>query len=186
MTADRNSPAAMKKIKRTLCFIAAAIFLLEAWLWDNLWPIVARLIALLPWKDIKLWIADKIQHFPAWACVLLFAIPAIAIFPIKLLGVWLISRDHIFFGIIVFAMAKLVGLGVAGFLFETTREKLLSIGWVLWLYETILKIRKWAAIQVAPAVKEIKRIKLIITSKRSRLITLLKKIRKNALYRIEK
>lgn len=175
-----------KRIKRSICFIAAVVFLIEAWLWDNLYPLVAKLISLLPWKNIKLWVADRVKHFPAWACVLLFIIPAIAIFPLKILGIWLMSKNHVFLGMVIFIIAKLVGLGVASFLFETTKEKLLSVRWFLLIYETIIKIRKWASIQVAPAMREIRRIKILIINRRSYLITLLKKIRKNVLYRVKK
>ncbi|MEQ1789097.1 MAG: hypothetical protein ABL857_01505 [Rickettsiales bacterium] len=159
MTASFDHKKILKKIKRALCFFAAIVFLFEAWLWDVLYPIVAKLISWLPWDNVKKWVVNKVEHLPAWATVFIFIIPVIAIFPIKILGVWLVSKHHIFSGIIVFMGAKLVGLGVTAFLFETCKEKLLSLRWFLWLYNTVLKIKKWAGKQVAPAMREIRIIK---------------------------
>jgi|CXWL01.1.fsa_nt_gi hypothetical protein len=173
----------LRKIKRVLCFIAALIFLFEAWLWDVLYPIVAKLVAWLPWDNLKKWIADRIEHLPASACVFIFIIPVIAILPIKILGVWLVSQHHVFSGVMVFLSAKLVGLGITAFLFETCKEKLLSLRWFLWLYKTVLKIKKWAGKQVAPAIQEIRAIKAKIMGERSRLLILLKKIRRNIMFR---
>lgn len=176
----------IRKTKRGLCFLLAIIFLFEAWLWDKLYPIVAKLISFLPWENTKAWIANRVQHLPASACVFIFIIPVLTILPIKILGVWLISKQYIFSGIIVFISAKVVGLGVTAFLFETSKEKLLSLRWFMWLYKTVLKIKSWAVAQVAPAMKEIRAIKEKIMGKRSRLIILLKKLRKNVLYRTKK
>ncbi len=174
------------KIKRITCFIAAVIFLFEAWLWDHLYPIVAKLVSWLPWDNLKAWVANKIEHLPAAACVFIFIIPALAILPIKIVGVWLVSQHYIFSGILVFLLAKLVGLGIAAFLFESCKEKLLSLRWFLWIYNTVLKIKKWAGKQVAPAMQEILLLKAKIMGERSRLIILLKKIRRNILYRAKK
>ena len=181
-----NSNKILKRIKRSLCFIAAVIFLFEAWLWDHLYPIVAKIVAWLPWDNLKTWVANKIEHLPAAACVFIFIIPVLAILPIKIIGVWLMSQHYIFSGILVFLSAKLLGLGIAAFLFETCKEKLLSLRWFLWLYNTVLKIKKWAGKQVAPAIHEIRLLKTKIMGERSRLLILLKKIRRNILYRAKK
>lgn len=175
-----------KTLKRVFCFIVALIFLIEAWLWEHLYPVVARLVAWLPWDNVKAWVAKRIQHLPASICVFVFIIPVIAILPIKILGVWLMSEHHIFSGVLVFLTAKLVGLGVAAFLFETCKEKLLSLRWFLWVYNTVLKIKKWATAQVAPAMQEIRHLKSIIMGNSGSLSLLLKKIRKDVLYRAKK
>ncbi len=176
----------LKKTKHVVCFIAAIIFLFESWLWEVLYPIVAKIIAWLPWEKLKAWIADRVQHLPASVCVFMFIIPVLAIFPIKILGVWLVSKHYIFSGIVVFFSAKLVGLGITAFLFETCKEKLLSLSWFLRLYNTMLKIKKWASAQVTPVIQEIRSIKGKIIGDRGRIILLLKKIRRNVLYRAKK
>lgn len=176
----------LRKIKRAFFFLCALVFLFEAWLWDSLYPVVARLVDWLPWNSLKNWVAGKVQHFSATACVFLFIIPAIAIFPLKILGVWLVSQHYFLLGIVVFCSAKLVGLGLAAFLFETCKEKLLSLGWFLWLYKTVLKIRKWAGEQVAPAMHEIRIIKIKIFGEKSKILARLKKIRRNVFARAHK
>lgn len=170
----------VRKLKRAIYFLAAAIFLLEAWLWDNLYPIVERLVAWLPWEQAKKYIANKIQHFPPWACVFTFAIPALLILPLKILWLWLITEHHSLLGGTVFIFAKMVGLGVSAFLFETCRGKLLSISWCLWLYNTLIKIRNWAKLQVAPAIEELQKIKARILHGRGKTVALLKGLRRNS------
>src|SRR4051812_35331898 len=130
----------MKRLKRALWFIAALIFLFEAWLWETLYPIVARLIDWLPCRDVKSWMAKTLERLPPAARALIFVIPVVVIFPLKLLGVWLMSTHHVLLGVSVFLVAKLTGLGITAFIFKTCKEKLLSLGWMLRLYNWVLSI----------------------------------------------
>lgn len=182
----KNTNTITGKIKRAFFFLCALVFLFEAWLWDTLYPVVARGVDWLPWDNFKKFVAKKVENFSPIACVFLFIIPAIAIFPLKIVGVWLVSQHYFFFGIVIFCSAKLVGLGLAAFLFETCKEKLLSLGWFLWLYKTVLKIKKWAGEQVAPAMREIRIIKIRIFGEKSKILARLKKFRRNIFYRTRK
>lgn len=49
----------MRRLLQPLWVLLALIFLLEAWLWDHLEPIVARIVALIPLRAIKAWIAER-------------------------------------------------------------------------------------------------------------------------------
>jgi hypothetical protein len=43
----------MRRLVRVFWVILALLFLLEAWLWSRLEPVVAAIVALLPLKAIK-------------------------------------------------------------------------------------------------------------------------------------
>ena len=51
------------------------------------------------------------------------------LFPFKLLGLWMLAHGSWLGATTVLVLAKLVGTGVAAFIFDVTRPKLLQIGW---------------------------------------------------------
>ncbi|MBN9042107.1 MAG: hypothetical protein BGP05_09500 [Rhizobiales bacterium 62-47] len=140
----------MRRLLQPLWVLFALIFLIEAWLWDHLEPIVARVVALLPLRAIKAWVADRIQHLsPAWTLVV-FVIPAVLLFPLKIAGLWLLAHHYWFGAMAVVVFAKLLGVGVAAFIFDVTKPKLLQMGWFRRVYEFVLMIRAHASELVAP------------------------------------
>jgi hypothetical protein len=54
----------MRRALRPLWIVLALLFLLEAWLWDHLEPIVARAVNLIPWGRLKVRLAGLIQDLP--------------------------------------------------------------------------------------------------------------------------
>jgi hypothetical protein len=43
----------LRKLVRALWVVLAVLFLIEAWLWDHLEPVVARVVGLIPWQGVK-------------------------------------------------------------------------------------------------------------------------------------
>jgi hypothetical protein len=140
----------MKRLLHAFWFFCAAVFLIEAWLWDALGGILQRLAALLPFEALKRALAKGLEALPAPAVLSVFLIPIAVIEPFKLVALWALTHHHVFLGVAVFVAAKFAGLGITAFLFETTREKLLSMGWFLRFYEWVLKIRAIAHAFLAP------------------------------------
>lgn len=134
----------LRKIARPFWFLFAALFLFEAWLWDVLGHALTRLAALIPFESFKRALARMVERLPAPVVLLVFLIPLGVIEPFKFLGLWLIGHHHILFGILAFVVAKVAGLGVMAFLFDMTREKLLSMGWFERFYLFVLRARAWA------------------------------------------
>ena len=83
----------MRPWLRPLWVVLALLFLLEAWLWDHLEPIVARAVNLIPWGTLKVKLARLIDVLPPWAVLFVFVIPVIGMLPLKFLGV-LFSFDR--------------------------------------------------------------------------------------------
>src|SRR5674476_1490864 len=74
--------------------VLALLFLLEAWLWDHLEPLVARVVNLIPWGVVKEKLARGIEHLPPWAVLFVFIIPFIAMLPLKFLEVYFLATGN--------------------------------------------------------------------------------------------
>ncbi len=119
----------MRRWLRPLWVILALLFLLEAWLWDHLEPIVARVVNLIPWGRVKLWLKRLIEDLPPWAALGVFIIPFIVLLPLKFLEVFFLAKRQWLAAGLVLILAKLLGLGVTAFVFDATRDKLLQMAW---------------------------------------------------------
>lgn len=140
----------MRRLLRPLWVALALIFLIEAWLWDRLEPIVAWVVDRIPLRAIKEWFADKIDHLSPGATLIVFIVPALPLFPLKVIGLWLLAHKYFVSAILVIVFAKLLGLGITAFVFDVTREKLLQMRWFNRLYEIVLAARAWSKAQIDP------------------------------------
>ncbi|HTS40598.1 MAG TPA: hypothetical protein VMH84_08680 [Xanthobacteraceae bacterium] len=147
----------MRRFTRPLLILLALVFLFEAWLWEHLSPVVAWVVARLPLKRFKEWLADNIRGLsPAWTLIV-FIVPFILLIPLKFLEVFLIAKRQWLAAIAVLVFAKLLGLGVTAFIFDLTRPKLLQMAWFHRVYEVVLGWLAWAHALVDPIKQQIKR-----------------------------
>ena len=140
----------MRRILRPLWVLLALLFLLEAWLWDHLEPLVARIVNLIPWGPVKTWLARTIRTLPPWASLAVFIVPVIVLLPLKFLEVYLIAKHRWLAAGFVLVLAKLLGLGITAFVFDATREKLLQMRWFARMYDWFIWARDWAHAQTEP------------------------------------
>jgi hypothetical protein len=157
----------MRWLTRPLLVLLAIIFLIEAWLWNHLEPVVAWIVARIPLKALKTRLAAWIDTIPPPAALLVFAVPGILLFPLKLLTLWLFAHKLLLWACLVFTFAKLVGLGVTAFVFEATRPKLLQMAWFRWLYEHILIWLAWAHELVDPIRDRMRRVMHLLRPQRA-------------------
>jgi len=119
----------LRGLRRALRFVllafAAAILFIEEWGWRPLtrfmgwvakWPPLARLEQLIQGLSSR------------WALVL-FLVPAVLLFPVKLAALWLIHQGHTGLGLTVIVLAKLVGTALVGRLFVLTEAQLMKFAW---------------------------------------------------------
>ncbi|HUN11708.1 MAG TPA: hypothetical protein PLE50_05475 [Rhabdaerophilum sp.] len=170
----------MRRLLRPLWFLLALIFLVEAWIWDRLDPVVGWIVARLPFKALKVAIADGIARLPPYATLLVFAVPGVILVPFKLAGLWLIGGGHVLAGGFVFLLAKSVGLGVTAFLFHACQPKLMQIGWFVRLYDLVLRLRAWAHRQTEPARRLIARLRRRFGERRSYALHMVARLRRRA------
>src|ERR1700716_2689131 len=139
-----------RRLLQPLWIVLAVIFLIEAWLWNPLEPIVARIVALIPLRAFKQWLADRIDTLSPAMTLIVFIVPVIPLFPLKLVGFWLLTHEYWMSAILTIIFAKFLGVGVAAFIFDVTRPKLLEMAWFETLYEFVLSLRAKAAALVDP------------------------------------
>ena len=140
----------MRRLLRPLWVLLALIFLLEAWLWDRVEPIIARIVALIPLPRLKQWLAGRVEHLSPGATLLVFAAPFILLAPLNLIEAWLLAHKYFVSATILIVLQKIVGVGIIAFVFDVTRDKLLRMNWFRSLYEFIIDLRARAAEIVAP------------------------------------
>jgi hypothetical protein len=140
----------MRRLLQPLWILLAIIFLIEAWLWDHLEPIVAAVVAALPLRAFKQWLAERVDSLSPAMTLIVFIVPVIPLFPLKLVGFWLLAHEYWIPAILTIIFAKFLGVGVAAFVFDVTRPKLLEMAWFERLYEFVLAIRAKAMELVNP------------------------------------
>jgi hypothetical protein len=146
----------MRRLLQPIWVLLAIIFLIEAWLWDHLEPIVAWFVALIPLRTFKQWLAERIDTLSPAMTLIVFIVPVIPLFPLKLVGFWLLTHEYWISAILTIIFAKFLGVGVAAFIFDVTRPKLLEMQWFETLYEFIIELRAKASALVDPIKLRIK------------------------------
>src|ERR1700740_3365423 len=145
-----------RRLLQPLWVLLAIVFLIEAWLWDHLEPVVARFVSVIPMRAFKQWLAERVDALSPAMTLIVFIVPVIPLFPLKLVGLWLLAHEYWASAVFTILFAKFVGVGVTAFIFDVTREKLLEMGWFERLYEFIMDLRKKAKALVEPVKQRIK------------------------------
>jgi hypothetical protein len=146
----------MRRLLKPLWILLALVFLFEAWLWSHLRPIVAWIVDLVAWDRLKARVAAAIAHLPPYATLLVFLVPIVLLFPLKLLGLWMLAHGSWLGAMAVLAAAKVISMGVTAFIFEVTKPKLLQMAWFAWAYEKVLAGLAWAHRNVDPIKARVK------------------------------
>jgi hypothetical protein len=146
----------MRRLLQPIWVLLAVIFLIEAWLWDHLEPIVASIVALIPLRSFKQWLTERVDTLSPAMTLVVFIVPVVPLFPLKLVGLWLLTHEYWISAILTIIFAKFLGVGVAAFIFDVTRPKLLQMEWFERLYEFILALRAKANALVDPIKLRIK------------------------------
>ena len=145
----------LRRLLQPLWVLLAIIFLIEAWLWDHLEPVVARIVAAIPLARFKQWLTERVDALSPAMTLIVFAVPIIPLFPLKLVGLWLLANQYWFSAVSLILFAKIVGVGVTAFLFDVTRSKLLEMPWFEALYNFVVALRAKATALVEPVKRRV-------------------------------
>ena len=139
--------AAKRLLAAPFVILAAAVILIEDWLWDDLARLAAAMGRLPILRSGEAFIAG-LSPYPA---LLFFAMPALLLVPLKLVALFLISHGQATLGVLTIIAAKFVGTALVARIFILTRPQLLRIGWFAWVYErfTAFKGRIYATVKSA-------------------------------------
>jgi hypothetical protein len=146
----------LRRLLQPFWVLLAVIFLIEAWLWDHLEPVVAKVVAWSPLREFKQWLSDRVDALSPSMTLIVFAVPVIPLFPLKLVGLWLFAHEYWLSADFIILFAKFVGVGVTAFIFDVTREKLLEMRWFEATYDYIMMLRAKAAAMVNPIKQRIR------------------------------
>jgi hypothetical protein len=112
-------------LRGVLLTLAAIVLFIEEWGWR---PLTALLARLARWPPLARFEA-RIASLPPRFALVLFLVPAVLLFPIKLLALWLIHEGRAALGIGVIVAAKLLGTALVGRLFVLTERQLMQFAW---------------------------------------------------------
>ena len=112
-------------LRHTFSALLALVLLFEEWGWEPLSALFARLARLPLWARVERWISG----LPAWGALVLFAAPALALLPVKLLALFLMGRGHALMGLTVLLAAKVAGTAILARLFTLTQPALMRLAW---------------------------------------------------------
>jgi len=119
-------------MRGVLLTLAALVLFIEEWGWRPLTAWAARLARWPPLARLE----ERIRGLAPRLALALFIVPALALFPVKLLALWLIHLGHTVLGVSVIVAAKLLGTALVGRLFLLTEPQLMqfaafarALGW---------------------------------------------------------
>jgi hypothetical protein len=168
----------MRRILRPSLVFLAIVFLIEAWLWDRLEPIVARVVAFIPFARFKAVLARWIDALPPVGTLILLAMPAAAVLPLKMFALWLLGKGAWSEAVGVFVFAKLGAIGTTAFVFDVGRDKLLQLDWFRAFYDYVIWLRHRAHALVDPIAHRIRhRLRILGPKRAPRAFRLLQRIR---------
>lgn len=137
-----------RALRGVLLSLAALVLFIEEWGWRPLTAWAARLAQWPPLARLE----ARIRRLSPHAALTLFLVPAVALFPVKLLALWAIRQGHAPLGITVIVLAKLLGTALVGRLFMLTEAQLVHFGWFAmalgWWRRTKERVR--AAVHASP------------------------------------
>jgi len=152
--------ALLKRLLRAVFFVPITLILLfEEWGWEPLSRLFAHLAKLPVWA----WAEGKIARLPPWAALLAFAVPALALLPVKLLALYLFGKGQATLGLVLLVAAKLLGTAILARLFQLTQPALMQLKWFVhwyprwktWKDAWLDRVRQSATWRAARRLKEI-------------------------------
>lgn len=116
-------------LKKTLVapfvWLIALFLVLEDWLWE---PLLRFLRSLAKWRFVK-FLETTVGKLPPYGALLFFAVPVILLFPFKFFGLYLVAHGQKIAGLSVFIVAKVVGTGIAAWVYSLTEPALSKLAW---------------------------------------------------------
>jgi hypothetical protein len=138
------------RLVRAFWFTLALIFLVETWIWDHVRDWLRKLAVALGVERLEPWLESVVAKLSPPATLALFAVPVVAILPLKIAGLAILASGHFFWGLVFILLVKSLALGVEAFLFDICRDKLLQMEWFARFHALVLRVRAWASALVWP------------------------------------
>lgn len=121
----KRSRTLRNQLLSPLIYLAALLLLLEDWFWDLGLRLVQLIVSWPPLKVLERQIV-ALRPYPALCA---FVLPALLLFPVKVLALFAIASGHPFSGVAVIVAAKVGGAAAVARLYVLTRPALLTLPW---------------------------------------------------------
>ena len=143
----------MRWLREGFGFVVGLIVLFEEWGWE---PLQAALGRLARWPPLA-WVERLLQRLPPYGALAVFAVPGLALLPVKLGALALITRGHALGGLVLIVAAKVIGTAIVARLFTLMQPALMQLGWfargyarwTVWKAHWMGRVRASAAWQAA-------------------------------------
>ena len=112
-------------LRAVLLALAAVVLAIEEWGWRPLSAWAGRLARWAPFARLE----AHIRNASPRTALLLFLVPAVALFPVKLVALWCIHEGRAVLGVTIIVAAKLLGTALVGRLFVITEPQLMTYRW---------------------------------------------------------
>jgi len=118
-------------LDRLLGLLLLPLILFEEWGWDALLALAARIMSWLHLEALQ----RRIAALPPYGALAVLLLPSLLLVPLKLLGLWLLTRGLVLWSLVLVVVSKLAGTAVLAQLFALTKPQLMRIGWFARGYE---------------------------------------------------
>jgi hypothetical protein len=126
-------------------WLIALVVLFEEWGWE---PLARGMARLAQWPLIG-WLERRIARLPPVLALVAFLTPGLMLLPIKLAALALVSHGHVFTGISVIVLAKLLGTALVARIFQLTQPALMQLAWfarvhgrwIVWKETAVAQVR---------------------------------------------
>jgi hypothetical protein len=108
----------------------ALIVMFYEWGWQSLSAVFTWLAKRPLWGLLE----GLIRRAPPYTALVLFLLPSVALFPVKIGALWLIANGQKILGVTLIVIAKIVGTAVVARLFMLTQPALMQLAWFARFY----------------------------------------------------
>jgi hypothetical protein len=112
-------------LRIVLLGLLVVVIFIEEWGWR---PLAAIAAAIARWPPLAA-LEQAVRNSPRHVALALFLVPALLLFPVKLVALWLIQEGRATLGIAVIVAAKVVGTAFVGRLFILVEKQLMTFAW---------------------------------------------------------
>ncbi len=135
-----NSPSSItagssrKRIRTTLLFAGALLFLFEEWLWKSF----THFFVWLSRHRAVRWIENVLVGVPPMVALIILCVPMTLLFPFKIAGLWMIATGHFITGCALMFAAKVLSTAIVARIYVTCEPQLLRMPWFARLHARMM------------------------------------------------
>ena len=166
----------MHWLKRLLTPPLIVLASLVIWCEETIWIWLKRLTSLIAIIPFVRWLESQIIRLPASLIIVVFLLPLVSLFPLKLLAIYWLTRGHWVASFALIAAAKILGTAVVARMYVVCKPQLMTIAWFCWLHNWFVatRDRMYAALHALPIYQ---RARALLLSIRLRAKVLIRRIK---------